>query len=382
MKIVIACDSFKGSVSSTEAGDAVAAGVRDVYPDAEVIVIPMADGGEGTAECAVASAGGSLHHCLVEGPAGQPVRAGYGIIGRRAVIESAQACGLTLIPAELRNPAVTSSYGVGELILDAIGKGCREIVVGLGGSATNDGGAGMLQALGFGLYDATGSPIGRGGIQAGGAMTIDKRHVPGSVLETEYIIATDVSNPLCGPQGASITFAPQKGATPEMAYKLDESLAAYAATISSFTGHDCSGQPGAGAAGGLGFALLSLLNARCVNGADLILDMAGFDNMSAGADLIITGEGRLDRQTLMGKAPGMILSRGLDRGIPVIAVCGQVDSTALPHLRQAGFAELLPITDPNLTLVENMRPTVTLRHLRHTISRYMLLHRHGDSRKK
>lgn len=367
MKIIVACDSFKGSVTSREAGEAVARGVRGIIPAAEVIVIPMADGGEGTSRIMTALSGGTEHHCIVRGPLGNTVRASYGIAGAKAIIEMAEANGLTLIPAGLRNPAITSSYGTGELILDAIRQGCTELIICLGGSATNDGGAGMLQALGWQLLDAHGCEIGAGGMEVGRLARIDDSNVSDSVRRLDVTIACDVTAPLTGPEGAIYTFAPQKGATPDMLPLLDAALCRYASVVSRHAGADYTDAPGAGAAGGLGFALMALMGGKTVPGAELVLDMAHFDDRLINTDLVITGEGRIDMQTLMGKAPSVVLDLAIRRNIPVTAIAGAIDPEALTRLRDAGFTDVCAVSDPTLPLEDVMHPAATLQNIEATV---------------
>lgn len=367
MKIIVACDSFKGSVTSREAGEAVSRGVHSVIPAAEIIVIPMADGGEGTSRIMTELSGGTEHHCIVRDPLGNRVRASYGIAGTKAIIEMAEADGLTLIPAGLRNPAITSSYGTGELILDAVRHGCTELIICLGGSATNDGGAGMLQALGWQLLDAVGCEIGAGGLEAGRLARIDDSNVSDAVRRLDVTIACDVTAPLTGPEGASYTFAPQKGASRDMLPLLDVALSRYASVVSHHAGVDCTDARGAGAAGGLGFALMALMGGKMVAGAELVLDMAHFDERLINTDLVITGEGRLDMQTLMGKAPSVVLDLAMHRNIPVTAIAGAIDPEARIRLREAGFTDVCAVSDPALPLEEAMHPAVTLQNIEATV---------------
>ena len=307
MKVAIAIDSFKGSLSSVAAGNAAAEGVRRVFPDAECAVRPLADGGEGTVAALVAGLGGELRRVTVTGPAGKPTVAKYGLLPDGvAVMEMAEAAGITLVSGAEKNPLYTTTFGVGETILDAMRNGARKFVIGIGGSATNDGGAGMLQALGFRLLDASGHDIPRGGA---GLAKLEKVEPPSvSSLfplpsSLSFRIACDVTNPLCGPNGASAVFGPQKGATPEMVRELDSALAHFSEKVSEFQGFKVSEVPGAGAAGGLGFAFKAFLNAELVPGVDLILGETKLEDFVKDADIVITGEGRLDGQTVMGKAP-------------------------------------------------------------------------------
>ncbi|MDE5552455.1 MAG: glycerate kinase, partial [Muribaculaceae bacterium] len=257
--------------------------------------------------------------------------------------------------------------GTGELILDAVRHGCREVIVWLGGSATNDGGAGMLQALGWRLLDTDGREIGAGGYEAGRLARIDDSNVSAAVRQLKVTIASDVTAPLSGPGGASYTFAPQKGASPEMLPLLDSALSRYADVVTRFAGEDFTEAPGAGAAGGLGFALMALMRGETLAGAELVLDMAGFDEMLQEADLVITGEGRLDAQTLMGKGPVVVLNRAMSRDVPVVAIAGALDSSDATLLREAGFKDVYGISDPALPAEIAMNPSTTIRNIEATV---------------
>lgn len=342
-KVAIAIDSFKGSLSSIEAGKAAAAGVKRVFPDAVCEVRPLADGGEGTVDALVAGLGGELQSVAVTGPAGKPTVAKYGLLpGGTAVMEMAQAAGITLVGGAERNPLHTTTYGVGEMILDAVGKGAKKFVIGIGGSATNDGGAGMLQALGFRLLDASGADIPRGGAGLAKLARIEAPQALGSQRPPlEFKIACDVKNPLCGPNGASAVFGPQKGATPEMVMQLDAALAHFAALAQS--NNRTAGQfPGAGAAGGLGFAFKAFLNAELVPGVDLILGETRLEECVRDADVVITGEGRLDGQTVMGKAPIGVAKLAKEYGKRVLAFSGCVGD-GVEAVNAAGIDAFFPI---------------------------------------
>ena len=322
MKVVIAIDSMKGSLSSLEGGAAIAEGVKRACPGAECVVRPLADGGEGTVEALALGLGGGLRRVTVTGPAGRPTEATYGVVGATAVMEMAQVAGITLVSGAERNPLLTTTYGVGEMIADAIGAGCRDFIVGIGGSATNDGGAGMLQALGFRLLDADGNDVPRGG--AGLAKLA--RIVPPAdrrLADVRFHVACDVTNPLCGEKGASAVFGPQKGATPAMVAELDAALARFA----SVSGGDANA-PGAGAAGGLGFAFRTFLGGELRSGVKLVLDETRFADYAKDADVVVTGEGRLDAQTAMGKAPVGVAEVAKRFGRPVIAFAGCVTEDA------------------------------------------------------
>lgn len=317
MKVLIAIDSFKGSLDSLEAGAAAAAGIRRAIPDAECEVLPMADGGEGTVEALARGLGGGLRRVTVTGPAGRPVEAVYGRAGDTAVMEMAQAAGITLVSGAEKNPLHTTTYGVGEMIADAIAQGCRRFVVGIGGSATNDAGAGMLQALGFKLLDAAGAEIGRGGAALADVAEIRREGVMPELKDCTFRIACDVTNPLCGDNGASAVYGPQKGASPADVAVLDANLAHFAKTA----GGDAE-FPGTGAAGGLGFAFRHFLGAELKRGVELVLEETGFEEKARDADVVVTGEGRLDAQTVMGKAPAGAAKAAKRFGKPVVAFCG------------------------------------------------------------
>lgn len=330
MNITIAIDSFKGSLSSMEAGKAAEEGIKRVCTSAKICVRPLADGGEGTVDALVSGMGGEFHRVRVTGPVGKPVLCTYGIIGkdRTAVIEMAGAAGLTLLAEHEKNPLITTTYGVGEVILDAIRKGCRRFLIGIGGSATNDGGAGMLQALGYGLLDGQGKPIPFGAAGLGKLRTITDKNVQKELKECEFHIACDVTNPLCGETGASAVFGPQKGADPEMIRQMDQWLSEFAALAQkSFPKADPQ-KAGTGAAGGLGFGFLTFLNAGLESGIQMILRETDFREYVKDADLVITGEGRLDGQTVMGKAPIGAAKAAKEYGKPVIAFSGSADRDA------------------------------------------------------
>ena len=354
MKVVIAIDSFKGSLSSVEAGQAAAAGVRRVFPDAECAVRPLADGGEGTVDALVAGLGGELRTVTVTGPAGKPTDAKYGLLpGGVAVMEMAEAAGITLVSGEEKNPLRTTTYGVGEMILDAQKNGARQFVIGIGGSATNDAGAGMLQALGFRLLDADGNDIPRGGAGLAKLAKIDRGIAAAALDGKSFRIACDVKNPLCGPNGASAVFGPQKGATPEMVKELDTALAHFAAVSQSNNPNNRTIEqfPGSGAAGGLGFAFKAFLNAELVPGVELILKETGLEEFVREADVVITGEGRLDGQTVMGKAPIGVARLAKKHGKRVLAFSGCVGD-GVEAVNAAGIDAFFPILRNVVTLGE------------------------------
>lgn len=368
MKVLLAFDSFKGSLSAQEVCEAAAIGIKSVDPDSIVEILPVADGGEGSLQTITQALGGEYVELRVTGPLGLPVNARYGICGRIAVVEMASASGLTLIPENLRNPWFTTSRGTGELILDALNRGCRRFVICIGGSATNDAGVGMLQALGFSFMDENGIEVGYGGGEIGRIASIDFSSVHPALDQAEFTVACDVDNPLTGPSGASVVFGPQKGADPDMVIKLDSSLEAFAGIVARMLGYDFSDRPGSGAAGGLGFALMTFLGARILPGIDVVLDTIGFDRRLDGISLVFTGEGCLDRQTLRGKAPFGVMRRASERGIPVIAVGGTVESDCVPMLIEAGFSAVFPIVPGPVTLNEALNTEESRRNIERTIS--------------
>ena len=344
MKVAIAIDSFKGSIGSMEAGNAAAEGVKRAIPGAECVVRPLADGGEGTVDALVAGMGGSVHEVDVTGPDGRVVRARYGVTADgTAVMEMAAAAGIVLVPAAKRNPLVATTYGVGEMIVDAIQHGVRKIVMGIGGSATNDGGAGMLQALGWRLLDSEGCDIPRGGAALARLARIEP---PTAASFPPIRVACDVENPLCGPRGASAVFGPQKGATPEMVTELDAALGRFAAV----SGGDATA-PGAGAAGGLGYAFRTFLGAELTPGVDLILAETRLEDVVREADVVVTGEGRLDGQTAMGKAPIGVARLAKKFGKRVLAFSGCIGDGA-ESLNDAGIDAFFPILRRVVTLDE------------------------------
>ncbi len=324
MRIIVAPDSFKGSVSALGVAEAMERGIHAVFPAAQVLKVPIADGGEGTVEALVAATGGKLMHSEVQGPLGAPVRAHWGISGdgATAFLEMASASGLPLIAKEQRDPCVTSTYGTGQLMKAALDAGLRRIVIGIGGSATNDGGTGMARALGVRFLDAQGADLPEGGAALARLAQIDLSGLDPRLAELHLLVACDVDNPLCGPRGASAVYGPQKGATPEMVTELDAALGVFATVATAATGRDMALQPGAGAAGGLGAGLLFFTPASLRPGVAIVLETTGFDAMVQGADLVITGEGRTDFQTAMGKAPVGVAAVAKRHGVPVLCLSG------------------------------------------------------------
>ncbi len=354
MKIVIAIDSFKGCMTSSQAGEAAKAGILRVLPDADVIVRPMADGGEGTVDALAAGRVKEDAAAEVQGPLGDPVSAKYAVLdGSTAVMEMSAASGITLVRKDQLNPYKTSTYGVGQMIKDALDRGCREIILGIGGSATNDGGAGMLQALGFELLDEEGSPIPLGAEGLGKLSEIRTENADSRLSECRIRVVSDVGNPLTGEQGSSAVFGPQKGATPEMVKQLDQWLSHYAEVSSACVKDADPDYPGSGAAGGLGFALRTFLDAELVPGVDLVLDFTGMEEVVKDADYLITGEGQLDRQTVMGKAPSGIAGLGEKYDIPVLAFSGSVTDDAR-YCNDHGITAFFPILRRICSLEEAM----------------------------
>ncbi len=380
-RIVVASDSFKGSLSSAEVASAAAAGVIEVFPSCIVEEVPVADGGEGMLEALCSVLGGEVVHAEVHDPLGRPVSADYLIVTmgdeKTAVIETAKSCGLTLLTSEERNPMLASTFGAGELIMDSFSRGCRNFLIGIGGSSTNDGGTGMLEALGFIFTDTYGRVIHGccGGI-LGRIAAIDASRVDHELLSSHFLVACDVDTPFCGPHGAVNVFAAQKGASMEMMGALEEGMDSFAGVIENEYGISIRNLPGSGAAGGLGGALSVFLNGELKRGIDLILDAVGFDSIIRDADLIITGEGRIDSQTAKGKTPAGILKRANRFGVPVLAIGGLVDLTP-EEIRNSGFLDVLPIQPPPPTpedLMAAMHPAKTSSNICRTISAYLRKH--------
>ena len=320
MRLVAAPNPYKGSLGAPAAARAIALGMRDVFRDAEVLEVPLADGGEGTVEALVAARGGELVTVTVEGPLGDPVDAAFGLIdgGRTAVVELAAASGLPLLSPERRDPRVTSTIGFGRLLEAARMRGVRRVIAGIGGSATNDAGAGMARALGYRLLDAGGADLPPGGLALSRLATIDSSEVDPSWRAIDVEVAVDVTNPLTGPEGASAVYGPQKGATPSMVRELDEALSRFAQVI----GHEIAAQPGAGAAGGTGAGLMYFLGARLRRGAALVVDASGLDQALIGARAVFTGEGRVDAQTAYGKGPVEVARRARAAGVQAVLIAG------------------------------------------------------------
>ena len=357
MKVVVAIDSLKGSLSSLEAGEAIKSGILKAMPKADVCVRPLADGGEGTVEALALGMGGKLETVKVTGPLGEPVDCVYGILeeSKTAIMEMSGAAGITLVPDELRNPLHTTTYGVGEVIKDAIAKGCRHFIVGIGGSATNDGGIGMLQALGYGLLDENGNqvPFGAKGIKE--IVTITDENVIPELKECNFRVACDVTNPLCGEFGCSAVFGPQKGADPTMIMQMDKWLETYADLTSEKYVKANAKYPGTGAAGGLGFAFLAYTNAVLESGIKIILEETKLEEYVKDADIVVTGEGRLDGQTVFGKAPIGVAKIAKKYDKTVLAFAGSVTEDAIA-CNEHGIDAFFPILRRIQTLQEAMDP--------------------------
>jgi glycerate kinase len=356
MKIIVAPNEFKGSLTAPQAAAAIARGVREVFPDAEIVEVPVADGGEGTVEALVGAHQGVFRTAEVEGPLGDPVQATFGLIGngRTAVVEMASASGLTLIPSASRDPRKTSTYGFGQLLEAARNEGVGEIVAGIGGSATNDGGAGMAQALGYRLLDAAGHDLPRGGAALLHLERIDPGGLDPVWRSVRVMVACDVTNPLTGPTGATFVYGPQKGADKETLVMLDRALERLATVIERDLGKRVTDVPGAGAAGGTGAGLMAFLDARLVPGAPLIVDASGFDRALGGANLVISGEGRVDSQTAYGKAPGEVARRARTAGIPVLLIAGS-KGPGWEAMKDLGVSGIVTLTEGGANLEQLMR---------------------------
>ena len=343
MRIVLAPDKFKGSLPAAQVAAAIAAGLRAELPAAELVTIPVADGGDGTVDAAVA-AGFDRVPVTVDGPTGEPVRASYARRGEVAVIELADACGLARLPGGRREPLAASSFGAGQALAAALEAGARQIIFGVGGSASTDGGAGLLQALGARVLDTRGEPLARGGGALRDVAELDLAGLHPALRPGTVVLATDVANPLTGPDGAAEVYGPQKGATPAQVSELASGLRRWAAVVAEATGSDWSQAPGAGAAGGVGFAALAVLDAEPRPGIGVVLDLVGFDAVLDGTALVITGEGSLDIQTLAGKAPMGVAQAAARRGIPVVAVAGRSTLT-VAELARAGITTAYTLSD-------------------------------------
>ena len=369
MKVIIAIDSFKGSLNSREAGEAIQQSIQQIHPDWETDIITIADGGEGMLNVMQEATGGKSITLEAHDPLIQRTPATYGISadGTTAFIEMATISGLPLVPAERRNPMKTTTYGTGELIRDALEKGCTQFIIGIGGSATNDAGTGMLQALGFRFLNNEREPLGQGGEILKEITYIDDSEKHPLLKNAYFIVACDVKNPFYGPEGAAYVFARQKGADDSMITELDEGMRSFAHIIRKETGKDIANEPGSGAAGGMGGGLMAFLHTELQSGADLLLDICQCNERIADASLIITGEGRIDRQSLMGKIPGKILQRGQANHIPVIAIAGCVEDKE--SLLEAGFKGVYATKPEGMALEEAMKREVAMENIRDIVKR-------------
>jgi len=375
MKIVIAPDSFKESLSAERTALAIKKGFEEIFPDAQYVCLPIADGGEGTVEAMIAATRGKLVTLTVTGPMSQPVEGFYGVTGdgRTAVIEMAAASGLMLVEPELRNPLHATSFGTGELIQHALDAGIRHIILGIGGSATVDGGVGMAQALGVHFYDADNCELAAGGGGLNSLARIDQQHIDPRVKECLFEIACDVDNPLTGPRGAAAVFGPQKGATPEMVRKLEAGLANLADVLGSQTGRDINSIVGGGAAGGMGVAAQIFLGGELKPGIDIIMNAVNLERVLEGADLVITGEGRIDSQTVGGKAPIGVARVAQRLGVPVIGMAG-VLGEGVEVVHQHGIDavfSILPRLAPLATIL--LQGEINLQHCARNIAQAMKL---------
>ena len=374
MKVVIAIDSLKGSLSSMEAGMAIKDGILAAKPDAEVIVKPLADGGEGTTDALIEGMNGERIDLTVTGPMHTPVDAYYGYLKdtNTAVMEMASAAGITLVPDSEKNPLLATSYGVGEMINDAIQRGCRNFIIGIGGSVTNDGGIGMLKALGVRFLDENGEDAGEGGQALAKIARIDVSGMNPLLKECHIQVACDVNNPLCGENGSTYVYGPQKGVTEDMKKTLDEAMAHFARVTSETLENDYMNTPGAGAAGGLGYAFLAYTGAALTPGIELILDAVGLEEELSGADVVVTGEGRLDFQTAMGKAPVGVAKLAKKYNATVIAFAGSVTKEATACNKE-GIDAFFPILRGVCTLAEAMDPVAARNNMTATVEQVFRL---------
>lgn len=355
MKIIIAPDSFKGSLTASQVADAIERGFKRIFSNAHYQKVPMADGGEGTVQSLVDATGGQILIQSVTDPLGNKIEAKYGILGdgKTAVIEMAAASGLPLVPKEKRNPMVTTTYGTGELIKAALDKGCKKVIIGIGGSATNDGGGGMAQALGAKLLDAKGKRISFGGNGLAHLTKIDVSELDPRVKQTEVIVACDVDNPLTGERGAARIYGPQKGATPDMVELLNKYLERYAEIVKRDLKKDVKEVPGAGAAGGLGAGLIAFLNAKLRRGIEIVIEASKLDEKLKNADLVITGEGEVNHQTVFGKTPIGVAKLSKQYGISTIAIAGGI-SPGAEGVYEAGIDAIISIAPGPISLEEAM----------------------------
>ena len=368
-KIIVASDSFKGSLTSIEVANAVEIGIKNVFPQCNVIKTNVADGGEGTVEAIIKSLGGDLYTTAVTDPLGRPIEAEYGVVNlngvKTAVIEMSSASGLPLLLPDEQNPWITSTYGTGEMILDALNRGCRKFLVGIGGSATNDAGTGMLSALGVKFFDSQGQRLKGCGKDLKSIAQIDMSSLVPEARKSEFIVACDVNTPFCGLNGAAHVFAPQKGADPQMVKALDDGMYSFAKIIAEQFQKDIIPLSGAGAAGGLGGAFKAFLNARLTKGIEMVLDAIGFE----GADLVITGEGRIDFQTATGKTAAGILRHAKQKGIPTLAIGGSVE--ICQELKEMGFIGIYSIINTPISLEKAMQKDSATANMQSTVEQIL-----------
>lgn len=367
-KVVVAIDSFKGSLSTFQSGNAIKQGICEVYPDAEVVISPIADGGEGTVDAIVSAAGGEMISVEVTNPLGKKIKASYGVVQKTktAIIEMSASAGITLIDETERNPLITTTYGVGEMIKDAIEKGCRKFVIGIGGSATNDGGIGMLQALGFEFLDNEGNQVSLGAKGLKDIVCIKTDNAIKELGECEFCVACDVENTLCGENGCSAVYGPQKGATPEMIKNMDEWLLKYSELSKEVLPDSDATAPGTGAAGGMGFALMSYLNGKLESGINLVIKETELEKHVKDADIVITGEGRLDGQSYMGKAPVGVAKLAKKYEKTVIAFSGAVTDDAV-KCNEHGIDAFFPVVRKPCTLAEAMDVDNAYKNVKDTV---------------
>ena len=367
-RVVVASDSFKGCLTSLQVADAVEAGVKSVYPSCEVVKLSVADGGEGTVQALSDAMNGEIVSILVKDPLGREVSASYAMIREKetAVIEVSAASGLTLLSPQERNPLAASSYGSGQIISDALSRGCRNFLMCIGGSAVNDAGMGMLSALGFRFLDEEGNRLEGSGADMSEVCDVDLSQVDPALGEAVFTVACDVDSPFCGTQGAAYVFAPQKGASPEQVKILDEGMSHFASVMKKLTGIDVINIPGAGAAGGIGGTMVSFLGAELKSGAEMVLDAVRFDEVLSDTDMVITGEGCLDGQTMTGKLPYCVAQRSAKADVPVAAVCGRAEVDECQY-----FGAILPVAPAAMPLNEAMIPSVASENIKKAVASFL-----------
>ena len=367
-RVVVASDSFKGCLSSLQVADAVEAGVKSVCPSCEVVKLSVADGGEGTVQALATAMNGEIVTVLVKDPLGREVSASYAMIREKgtAVIEVSAASGLTLLSPQERNPLAASSYGSGQIISDALSRGCRNFLMCIGGSAVNDAGMGMLSALGFRFLDEEGNRLEGSGADMSEVCDVDLSQVDPALGEAVFTVACDVDSPFCGTQGAAYVFAPQKGASPEQVKILDEGMSHFASVMKTLTGIDVINIPGAGAAGGIGGTMVSFLGAELKSGAEMVLDAVRFDEVLSDTDMVITGEGCLDGQTMTGKLPYCVAQRSAKADVPVAAVCGRAEVDECQY-----FGAIISVTPAAMPLNEAMIPSVASENIKKAVASFL-----------